>query len=63
MYYVILCNDWCSAVPKNWVNLEKETVLWPSKDVPIRSAIIKSIPPNNNWNIIKYRRVTGPFDD
>jgi len=33
------------------------------KDVPIRSAIIKSIPPNKNWNIIKYRRVTGPFGD
>lgn len=61
MYYVILYADWCSAVPKNWVNLQKETVLWPPKDVPLRSAIIKSMPPNNSWNLIKYRRITGPF--
>lgn len=63
MYYIIFYNDWCSTVPQLWTNLENKTFLWPPKEINVTKAIIKNIPPKNNWITRTYRRIMGPYSN
>lgn len=63
MYYVIFYDDWCSTVPKLWVDLKSNTFHWPPKEINATSAIIKNINPDDNWNIQVYRRIIGPYSN
>ncbi|KAL6416913.1 hypothetical protein ACFW04_013089 [Cataglyphis niger] len=57
MYYVIFCDDWCSIVPRSWVDLKNKTFYWSPKEINATEAIIK----NSNWNMLVYRRIIGPY--
>lgn len=63
MYYVIFCDDWCSTVPKLWVDLKNKTFYWPPKEINTTGAIIKNIGPSDNWNMEVYRRIIGPYSN
>ncbi|KAM0732326.1 hypothetical protein ACS0PU_001868 [Formica fusca] len=61
MYFVAFSNDWCATVPVCWLNMKTKSLKWPPKNNNATIECKKASQPKENWNIIKYSRLLGPF--
>ncbi|XP_025270689.1 uncharacterized protein LOC105255522 isoform X1 [Camponotus floridanus] len=63
MYFVVFCHDWCATVPACWLNLKIHKVQWPPKTSNPTMESKKATNPKDNWAVIKYTRVLGPYSN
>lgn len=62
MYYVIIWEKYCSAVPDIWVNFSEKTFTYPSTGINATNAIKRKICSEDDWSIYEYRKILGPYD-
>lgn len=61
MYNVIFVDTWTSVVPNIWVCEENKECLWPPKNVNVTKAIVKKVSSANDWKVMKYKKLLGPY--
>jgi len=63
MYFVIFWEEYCQVVPDCWMNCLEETFASPSSlKCNMTNALKRKIKPGNDWKIIAYHLILGPYE-
>jgi len=54
VWYIVIGDDWCSAVPDSWVFKRESTIWWPPKGITITTAISKELQSSDTWTVTPY---------
>ncbi|XP_077270973.1 uncharacterized protein LOC143902144 isoform X2 [Temnothorax americanus] len=62
MYFVVLWDEWSATIPSSWLIVLSKAFKWPPKEKNASVESKKNSLPNNDWDIIHYKKLLGPFD-
>lgn len=61
MFNVVIGKEWCSVVPKSWINPDNKTCLWPTNKKDITKAVKHLRDPEKSWKSTSVKYILGPY--